>query len=44
MPTVTIATILAYQWEAQAEEASSLYLASTAIYVISLPILMYLLN
>jgi malonate transporter and related proteins len=44
MPTATIATILAYQWEAQAEEASSLYLASTAISVITLPILMYLLN
>jgi malonate transporter and related proteins len=44
MPTATIATILAYQWEAQAEEASSIYLASTAISVITLPILMYLLK
>ncbi|HJO94956.1 MAG TPA: AEC family transporter [Victivallales bacterium] len=44
MPTATIATILAYQWEVQAEEASSIYLASTAFSIITLPVLMFLLN
>lgn len=44
MPTATIATILALQWNAQPEEATSMYLASTLLSIITLPVLIYLLN
>jgi malonate transporter len=44
MPTATNAAILAYQWSVQEEEASSIYLASTALSVITLPILLVLMQ
>ena len=44
MPTATNATILAYQWHVQETEASSLYLLSTALSVIILPVLMLLMQ
>ncbi|MDR3426529.1 AEC family transporter [Silvimonas sp.] len=44
MPTATTATILAYQWSVQEEEASSLYMASTALSIITLPILLILMR
>jgi hypothetical protein len=44
MPTATIATILALQWNAKPDEATSIYLASTLISIITLPILIYLLS
>lgn len=44
MPTATNATILAYQWHVQEMEASSLYLLSTALSVVILPVLMLLMQ
>ncbi|WP_028536259.1 AEC family transporter [Paludibacterium yongneupense] len=44
MPTATNAAILAYQWNVQEEEASSIYLASTALSIITLPILLVLMQ
>lgn len=44
MPTATNATILAYQWHVQETEASSLYLLSTALSVVVLPVLMLLMQ
>lgn len=44
MPTATIATIFALQWKAIPEEATSLYLASTMLSVITLPMWLFLLN
>ncbi|MBV8679338.1 MAG: AEC family transporter [Aquitalea sp.] len=44
MPTATNAAILAYQWNVQEEEASSIYLTSTALSIISLPLLLVLMQ
>lgn len=44
MPTATNATILAYQWHVQEDEASGLYMLSTALSVIVLPTLMLLMQ
>jgi len=44
MPTATTAAILAYQWNIQEAEASSIYLASTALSVITLPVLLILMQ
>ena len=44
MPTATIATIFAIQWKAMPEVATSVYLASTLLAVITLPMWMILLN
>ena len=44
MPTATIATILSMQWQAAHEEAMSLYLCSTVISVVTLPVFIYLLS
>ena len=44
MPTATIAAVLAIQWEAQPEEATSMYLATTLFSAVTLPVLMYLLQ
>lgn len=44
MPTATNATILAYQWKVQEQEASSIYLLSTALSVVVLPTLMLLMQ
>lgn len=44
MPTATIATIFALQWQAIPEEATSLYLVSTVLSIFTLPMWMFLLN
>jgi predicted permease len=44
MPTATTATILAYQWNVEENEASSIYMASTALSVITLPLLLVLMQ
>lgn len=44
MPTATNAAILAYQWQVQEEEASSIYLATTAMSIIILPALLVLMR
>jgi hypothetical protein len=44
MPTATNAAILAYQWRVQEEEASSIYLATTAMSIIILPALLVLMR
>ncbi|QIE25456.1 AEC family transporter [Caballeronia sp. SBC2] len=44
MPTATTATILAYQWNVQEQEASSLYMASTALSIFVLPALLVLMR
>lgn len=44
MPTATTATILAYQWNVQEQEASSLYMATTALSIIVLPALLVLMK
>lgn len=44
MPTSTTAAILAYQWQVQEKEASSIYMASTALSIIILPALLILMQ
>jgi malonate transporter and related proteins len=44
MPTATTATILAYQWNVQEREASSLYMATTALSIVTLPGLLMLMK
>lgn len=44
MPTATTATILAYQWRTEEKAASSLYMTSTAMSVITLPLLLILMK
>lgn len=44
MPTATTATILAYQWGIEEYEASSIYLVSTVISIITLPLLLWLME
>jgi malonate transporter and related proteins len=44
MPTATNAAILAYQWRVQEDEASSIYLATTAMSIIILPALLVLMR
>lgn len=44
MPTATIATIFALQWRAIPDEATSLYLVSTVLSIITLPMWMFLLG
>lgn len=44
MPTATTATILAYQLNVQEKEASSIYLASTLLSIITLPLLLALMK
>jgi malonate transporter and related proteins len=44
MPTATTATILAYQWNVEEQEASSLYMATTALSIIVLPTLLVLMK
>lgn len=44
MPTATTATILAYQWQVAEEDASSIYMASTLLSIITLPILLLLMQ
>jgi hypothetical protein len=44
MPTATNAAILAYQWKVQEEEASSIYLATTALSIVILPALLILMQ
>ncbi|MDC0535937.1 AEC family transporter [Francisellaceae bacterium] len=44
LPTATIATIFALQWRALPEEATSLYLSTTVLSLITLPMWMYLLS
>ncbi|WP_440683310.1 AEC family transporter [Cysteiniphilum halobium] len=43
MPTATIATVLAVQWNARPEEATSIYFSSTLLSLVTLPLFMYLL-
>lgn len=44
MPTATTATILAYQWGIEEYEASSIYLVSTVISIVTLPLLLWLME
>lgn len=44
MPTATTATILAYQWGVEEYEASSIYLISTIISIVTLPLLLVLME
>jgi malonate transporter and related proteins len=44
MPTATTATILAFQWNVEEREASSLYMATTALSIIVLPTLLVLMR
>ena len=44
MPTATTATILAYQWNVEENEASSIYMVSTALSIITLPVLLMLMQ
>jgi predicted permease len=44
MPTATTATILAYQWNVEENEASSIYIVSTALSIITLPVLLMLMQ
>lgn len=44
MPTSTTAAILAYQWQVEEKEASSIYMASTALSILILPTLLVLMR
>ena len=43
MPTATVATIMALQWNTETEAAISIYLGSTVCSLLTLPILLYVL-